>query len=175
MKVQNNYKTPSSPHVKNGFLNYHVIISARYNKCISTKKKKKKKEKRTKQTKKLIGKIKSCWTCKHPCHLKKNQKKLCPKKTFCRRILILSVIGSETFVKVRLYRGNRCISTRNRTENVKEVAIHNFFMPHVLSIHFVGHHEIIQIIFSEITGFIDMNRHRNRQKTLVVPPQQEYK
>ena len=41
MKVQNSYKTSSLPHVKNGFLNYHVITSARYNKCINTKKKKK--------------------------------------------------------------------------------------------------------------------------------------
>ena len=28
------------------------------------------------QEKNLIGKIKSCWACEHPCHLKKNEEKL---------------------------------------------------------------------------------------------------
>ena len=51
VKVQNSYKTPSPPHVKNGFLNNHVIISAGYNKCISTKK--------------LIGKIKITGHARH--------------------------------------------------------------------------------------------------------------
>ena len=60
MEVQNSYKTPSPPHVKNGFLNNYVIISAWYNKCISIKK--------------LIGKIKSYQTYEHPCHLKKWEK-----------------------------------------------------------------------------------------------------